>query len=857
MKKLVLIDGNSLLNRAFYATTLFTTKAGFPTNGILGFTKLLLNIVADKKPEYMIVTFDVHAPTFRKEMCDSYKANRKGMPEELAMQMPVLKNLLNAMRIRIVEKAGYEADDLIGTLSASFPVHSYIYTGDRDSYQLVGQNATVCFTRKGVSDILELTSENFSEETNLADPSKVIDLKALMGDKSDNIPGVPGIGEKTAYSLLEQFGDLDGIYAHLSELKGATVRKLEEGKESAYLSKTLATIVRNVPLEVDLEDCRVFTPFPAAARSILAELEMKTLLALPVFAQEEESAAPAEAEKPQRITRILQGNVEEAYELYRQCNAVAVYFGKSLDFSFSFPDTADRAEMHFPIRENLIDPGFDMETLFPLLQTIVGGNKTVYFYDSKKFRHFLSENGVEMTCPLEDLSLLKYIADYSDREESLPFLTEYYNLPKDTLADNIFALFYALQSRMPEAEERLYREVELPLSSILYGMEQTGVLVDMPVLEELGKKYEAEIAELTERIRTIAGEKFNVRSPQQLGVILFEKLKLQYPGKAKNGKYSTAQDVLEKVEDFTGIVPLILRHRQLSKLSSTYIDGLKNLISPDGRVHTTYNQSVTSTGRLSSANPNMQNIPVRDEEGRELRKLFVAPEGHVFVDADYSQIELRLLAHFSECPELVQAFRRGEDIHASTAASVFGVELDEVTPAMRRMAKAVNFGIIYGISEYGLSENLKIPVKEAKAYIDHYFQLYPAVKNYMNANVDFAKANGYATSLLGRKRVITDLKSSNYMVRMRGEREAMNMPLQGTSADIIKIAMIRVQERLQKEGLSSAIVLQVHDELILDCPVEEAEKAKALLCEEMENAVTLSVPLTVSATMAKNWYEAK
>lgn len=865
MEKLVLIDGNSLLNRAYYATPLFTTKSGTPTNGIFGFIKLLLKIISDKKPSYMAVAFDLRAPTFRHKMYDGYKAGRKPMPEDLAVQMPMLKELLRLMRINIVEQEGYEADDVIGTLAKRFPVQTYIYTGDRDSYQLVDKTTAVCYTKRGVTDLLELTEENFVAEIGLT-PSQIIDLKALMGDKSDNIPGVAGVGEKSATALLTEYFDLDGVYEHLSEIKGALNKKLLENKEAAYFSKQLATIDTNAPIETTLEDCVLKMPFSRSVREKFAEFEFKSLQTLSIF-DENESASPSVAAlvEPAVETKDVE-SVEEAISIFNHSKAemAACYFSDK-EFRFYLKEKAPEntavntvQEYRIPIKCELLDVGKFEYEIYSLYARIFSGEKRIILYNSKETRHRMKNAEVEITAKLEDVSMVKCLAEGLGNTDSLEFALGYHSLPIDAKAYGIYRLFEIYNAQLNERERKLYREVELPLSIVLFDMETQGVCVDENALKELSVRYSEELKSLKQEIFALAGSEFNLNSPQQLGVTLFEKLQIGIgKKKAKTTKsYKTTAEELEKYVDEHPIIQRILRYRQVQKLHSTYIEGFKPLIV-NGKVHTTYNQVLTSTGRLSSANPNLQNIPVRTEEGRELRKLFKASDGNVLIDADYSQIELRLLAHFSGCKELISAYCTGQDIHTATAAQVFDIPLEKVTAQMRRDAKVVNFGIIYGMSAFSLSKDIGTTAKKAQEYIDRYFATYSSIKDYLQGNVESAKTNGYSMTLLGRRRVINEIKSSNFTVRSFGERAAMNMPLQGSSADIIKLAMINVSKKLKEENLKAKLVLQVHDELVIDCPKDEAEKVSKILKAEMENAVTLKVPLTVEVGVGENWYCAK
>lgn len=849
MDKLVLIDGNSLLNRAFYATPVFSTRDGRPTNAIFGFIKLLFKVLSDVKPQYLIVAFDLKAPTFRHKMFDGYKATRKPMPDELAAQVEPLKELLAEMHIAMCSKEGLEADDIIGTLSNKFDVHSYIYTGDRDSYQLVDEKTDVCFTRKGVSDLIKLNAGNFRAEVGL-DPAQIVDLKALMGDKSDNIPGVPGIGEKTARGLIEKYGSLDGVYANLGEIKGAVKTKLEDNRQSAYLSYKLAKIDRNCDIDIDISVCTPPQRFSAAVKKMFSAFEFRSLLKEDIF-EEVNGAEEGSINYPELIKDSSAEQFFAAakaadgryFVVFGDC-CLHVWFGKE--------------EHELSLCASLLDDYLDHGQFVSCLKFLFSDDtNTVIIDDFKSAMHSLAGFGVECRCKFEDLSLIVYLCGESGGE-TLKKLCDNRMLDYNCRAFCVGMLYEEYKKSLEESGcMRLYEEIEKPLVKVLYDMETEGVTVSSDELEKLGKKYSAIIAELTAEIHADCGCEFNINSPSQLGEVLFEKLGLKSGKRGRNGKYSTNADILEKLAEENPVAGKVLRFRFYQKLLSTYIDGMRPFIGKDGLIHTTYNQTITATGRLSSANPNLQNIPVREEEGKELRKVFIPRSGNVFIDADYSQIELRLLAHFSGCKELIQAYNEGKDIHSITASQVFGVAPEDVTPKMRREAKAVNFGIIYGISEYGLARNLGIPFSTAKEYIERYFATYSAVKDYMNANVEFAREHGYVSTLTGRRRFIPELKSANVNIRQFGERAAMNMPLQGSSADIIKIAMINVERRLQSEGLHAKLILQVHDELVLDCPLEEKDRAAELLQHEMENAVKLEVPLTVEVHSGNNWYDAK
>lgn len=849
MKKLVLIDGNSLLNRAYYATPIFTTKDGTPTNAIFGFVKLMLKIIGDLKPEYMVVAFDLKAPTFRHKLYSDYKAGRKPMPEELAVQLEPLKNLLREMKIATCSKEGIEADDVIGTLSAKFDVHSYIYTGDRDSYQLVDDKTDVYYTKRGVSDLLKLSKSNFVEEIGL-EPCQIIDLKALMGDKSDNIPGVPGVGEKTAVGLLEKFGSVDGIYAHIDEIKGTLKDKLISNSDSMKLSYTLATIDRNCDLDVKLEDCTIPNKYSNNVKKLFNRFEFKSLLKLDIFEEEDYSQ-----------------NTEITYPEIVNCNNVdefrSIINGKRLGVELnSGVLSVYNGEKQYCVRESedLFGEGFSYDDFRLALKLVFEQNEfDIVVYDAKSIMRRLCDYEVEFRCNFDDVSLMIYLCDYTEINSNFNAYCELSSYDYTYAPYVAKMLFNKYVKKIDEENLRdLYYNVEIPLVRVLFGMENEGVRVSLDELNNLSDKYTRELKNLTALIHEQCGQVFNINSAMQLGDILFNKLGLKAGKKGKNGKYSTNAETLEKLENEHPVVKNILLYRLYYKLHSTYVEGIKPLIhKSDSSVHTTYNQTVTATGRLSSANPNLQNIPIREDEGRELRKMFVPRDGNVFIDADYSQIELRLLAHFSNCQDLIDAFKDGADIHTVTASQVFDVSPEEVTASMRRTAKIVNFGVIYGISDFGLSKTLNVSVKDARAYIEKYFDKYRQVKDYMQSNVEFARENGYVSTLTGRRRIIREIKSPNYNLRQFGERAAMNMPLQGSSADIIKIAMINVDKSLKEKGLKTKLILQVHDELVLDAPLDEVEIATEILKYEMENAVKLSVPLTVDVHVGKNWYEAK
>lgn len=845
MEKLILIDGNSLINRAFYATPPLTRKDGVPVNAVYGFTIMLIRLLTTEKPDYLAVAFDLKAPTFRHEMYADYKGTRKPMPEDLRPQIPLLKEILKVMEICIVEREGWEADDVIGTIAKSTDVDTIIVTGDRDALQLVDEHTEVHFTKRGITEIEQYDVRNFTEKTGLT-PGQIVDLKALMGDSSDNIPGVPGIGEKTAKSLLAEFGTTENLYRNLESVAPRWREKLREGEASSRLSRALATIDVHAEIDSDLRAMRVRFPFSEAVRQKMMEMEFRTLVKREgIFEETEPKQAEIRAEAVTDLTRALE---------IVKAERIAVYYGEELSVY-----TGGDAEYTVRIRRNFFDAGISAEDLPALFSAIFSEGKKLVVFDKKKWMHLLEEYGVSFDAYADDVLLMKYLADFSGKEERAEDVAEEYGYPTAAMGYALEKIAEALRVKIAEeGMNRLYSEVELPLVEVLFSMEKAGFYADVSALDALSEKYGAMLKELEAEIYRLAGVKFNVNSPKQLGEILFERLGLKSGKKNKKG-FSTSAEILEELADENPIVPLILRYRQIQKLYSTYIEGFRPLIDKrTGLIHTSFHQTVTTTGRLSSKEPNLQNIPVRDEEGREIRRFFRArDDAHVLVGADYSQIELRLLAHFSGCKPLIEAFRRGEDIHALTASQVFGVDLPLVTKEMRRRAKAVNFGIIYGISDFGLARQLKIPVSEAREYIERYFTNYPEIKIYMEQNVKTAREKGYVSTFLGRKRYIREINAANYNVRSFGERAAMNMPLQGSSADIIKLAMLGVYRAFRRENLRSELILQVHDELIVDALREEADRVEAILKTEMEGAVSLSVPLTVEAERGATWYDAK
>ena len=873
--KLMVIDGNSIVNRSFYGVRPLTTKDGLYTNAVYGFVTTLQRLMDEEAPEAVCVTFDRKEPTFRHLEYEGYKAQRKGMPEELAQQMPVLKDVLDAMNIPRYELAGYEADDLIGTISRKCESAGWdcvIVTGDRDSLQLVTEHTKVKLisTRMGQTTTKDMTPESFWEVYGF-DPIHIIDLKALMGDASDNIPGVKGIGEKTAMTLIQKYQTVDALYAAMPEVdaKPAVLKKLETGEADARMSHHLATIITNAPLAFDPKEnlCR---PAKPELYHLFLRLEFNKLIEkmgltgedIPPEAKEGE---PEIAIQTEHVTSIEQA--ERLLELWRGADHVTVLPSGDLSvidvFCQTGPDTGIMAEL---AKDSYAGDWSELLTLF-------AGSVKKVSHNVKDLTRLLIENGLPAEGFIFDTALAGYLLDATAGSYDIDRLSISYfhkELPKPVSLDNDdpvqaqeFRFSHALaidalyKTMLPHLKEmglgELYFDIELPLCRVLAEMEAAGFQVDAGALREFGEKLGIAIGELEKRIYTYAGE-FNINSPKQLGEVLFERLGLPHGKKTKTG-WSTNAEVLEKLDH--PIVRDVLEYRQYMKLRSTYVDGLLKAAGPDERIHTNFQMTVTATGRLSSTEPNLQNIPTRTELGSELRRMFVPAPGCVLVDADYSQIELRLLAHISGDESMQEAFRSGEDFHAVTASHVFGVPLNEVTSSMRRAAKAVNFGIVYGISAFSLSQDLGVSAEEAKAYMDAYFARFPGVKRYMEDVVKKSRETGYAETIFRRRRTLPEITASKYATRSFGERVALNMPIQGTAADIIKLAMVKVFKRLKEEGLSSRLIMQVHDELIVECPENEAERVKSLLTQEMEGVCALAVPLIAEAHSGKNWLETK
>ena len=878
--KLMVLDGNSILNRAYYGIRPLSTREGLYTHAVYGFITTLQRLLDEENPEALCVTFDRREPTFRHRADADYKAQRKPMPPELAMQLPVMKQVLSAMSVPCYELVGYEADDLIGTISRKCQAAGWdcvIVTGDKDSLQLITDRTKVKLvsTRMGQTTTKDMTPETFREQYGF-DPIHMIDLKALMGDTSDNIPGVPGIGEKTAMALVQEYGAIDEIYRLLPDLhaKPAAIRKLTEGEESARHSYWLATIVTDAPLDFDpAENLR--QPFRPELYDLFLRLEFQKLIDKYHLRPHQETA-----EKPEVTATVVPVRTEDqARDLlaqWRQAESVTVCAVPDLSALSVQWDAGENASWAAELWTG--DYQGDWQAL---LAALFAADIPKVSHNVKDLMRTLLDAGLPAEGFVFDTALAAYLLDATAGKYDLPRLfVSYFNqeLPKPVhlepdafspLGDRsaawaslhsygaaIEALHGVLLPRLREqGMEKLYFDVELPLCRVLADMERSGFLVDGGALARFGRELSDTIDRLEQRIYAAAGQQFNINSPKQLGKVLFEDLGLPHGKKTKTG-WSTNADVLEKLKDHP-LVADVLTYRQYAKLKSTYADGLLKVIDPDGRIRTSFQMTVTATGRLSSTEPNLQNIPTRTELGSKMREMFVAAPGHVLVDADYSQIELRLLAHISGDTAMQQAFLSGEDFHTVTAARVFHVPQDQVTHQMRSRAKAVNFGIVYGISAFSLSQDIGVTVQEAKEYMDRYFATYTGVKQYMTDVVDKAREQGYVETLWHRRRALPELKSSNFNMRSFGERVALNMPIQGTAADIIKLAMVRVHSRLAREGLAARLIMQVHDELIVECPEAEASRVEQLLQQEMQGVAELSVPLLAEAHTGHNWLAAK
>ena len=838
--KLLVLDGNSLVNRAFYGIKILTTKDNRPTNAIYGFLNILLNLLRENQPDEVAIAWDLKAPTFRHRMYDGYKATRHGMPEELAQQMPVLKELLAQLGFVMVSREGWEADDLLGTLSAAAAARGdecLLATGDRDSLQLVNDHVTVLLaaTRGGRSETVPMDPEAIREKYGLENPRQLIEVKSLMGDTSDNIPGVPGVGEKTALTLVQAFGSLDEVYNHLDDprIKPGVRKKLTENEDKARLSHTLGEIRLDAPIDTAPGTYRRGPGEPEKAAALLASLEMHSLIPRLGLTESAAPAAPAEERALAAADAPLTGRVFLAALPAGDGWAAVDESGSPFRLEGSaLTDLLDSPDAHLWV--------FDAKPLYHRALAAGGVGRSIEF-DGKLAAYLLNPAASKY-----ELSALA--AEYG--------VEPAFTCPDAPDAGLLTGLLPLLDQKLTElGMDKLLREIELPLARVLADMERTGMLVDRDGIAAFGDELRDQLNACLGRIYEQVGYSFNLNSPKQLGEALFDKLGLPHRKKTKSG-YSTDAATLESLRSYSPVIDDILEYRSCQKLLSTYADGLLKVIGPDGRVHSTFLQTEARTGRLSSTEPNLQNIPVRTEQGSRLRGFFVAKPGCILLDADYSQIELRILAHISGDAAMQEIFRTGGDIHRSTAARIYGMPPEMITPRLRSSAKAVNFGIVYGIGAYSLSRDIGVTVKEAEAFIQSYLDSFPGVRQYMDDTIAFGKEHGYVATLFGRRRALPELTSSNFNVRALGERMAMNTPIQGTAADVIKLAMVRVWQRLRDERLTARLILQVHDELIVEAPLEEADKAAQILGEEMEHAVNFAVPLTADVTRGHTWLEA-
>ncbi len=869
MKKLLILDSNSLLNRAYYALPLLSNKEGVYTNAIYGFTNMLFKMKEDINPDYIVATFDRKAPTFRHEKYDDYKAGRKKMPDELASQFPLVKEMLNLLSINIYEIDGFEADDIIGTLAKyaqSEGIEVYIVSGDKDTLQLADKNIKVCITKKGVTEKEVYDYDRMVSEFEVT-PIQFIDVKGLMGDKSDNIPGVPGVGEKTAFKLIKTYGSIEEVLNHVDEISGKKLKEnLTEYREQAIFSKELATIKTDVPIEFDLESIKSHENFDRIGlKNLFINLGMKTLISKIDGLENNE-----EETKEININYTYIKTLDELKEFYKsiQNNIYLIFSLKNIERYSTIEIEKvfvayDNKNYILDIKELLGD-----ESSIEILRDLFSrGDIKKSSYSVKNAITALRKLNIEFNGIEFDTEIAAYLIDSSKGQYPLidlinKYLGEYPNITEEN-KDVVYISFMerlteVLKKKIKEASmDSLMYDLELPLANVLSHMEIIGFKVNKDMLDELSIKFKREIDKTQEEIYSISEEEFNINSPKQLGKILFEKLDLPIIKKTKTG-YSTNADVLEKLKDKHPIIEKITYYRQLTKIYSTYVEGLKNVIDTDGCIHSSFNQTVTSTGRLSSTEPNLQNIPIKYEMGREIRKVFIPREkDDVLISADYSQIELRVLAHISKDENMIDGFKHHSDIHTRTAAEVFKVDDSEVTSLMRSRAKAVNFGIVYGIGDFSLAQDLNITRKEAKEYMDIYFERYPKIKEYISDIIETAKKDGSVKTMLNRRRFIPEINSSNKIVKALGERLAMNAPIQGSAADIIKLAMVNVYNKIREKSLKSRIILQVHDELILNVPKDEIEVIKNLLKIEMEKVLSLSVPLEVDINIGDTWYDAK
>jgi len=850
---LILIDGNSLMYRAFYALPILSTDDGVYTNAVYGFFNMMLKMIEEESPSHIVVAFDVKGKTFRNDMYDEYKAGRKPMPVELIPQFDVVKNLLAAMEIKSIGIAGFEADDIIGTLSHMAHKNGMatkIFTGDRDAFQLINDDVEVILTKRGISEVERYDNNKLIEKYTFG-ADKMIDLKGLMGDSSDNIPGIPSVGEKTAIKLLTQYETLDGVLKHADEIKGKLGEKVRDNFEQARMSRELGRIKTDVPLDVGLDSCVLKEMDGAKIIPELKKLKLNTII------KRVSRMTGSEEAKPLKEAEIIElkdeKSIKELAQKLENVKQIAIYIGK--DVNVSDGDT----EYVMPVVHSLLDEGLDIYEILQYLKDVFQSDIPKAVYDAKTMMHELEKQNIK----LENLEFDVYIAGLVlGRSARGGYKTLVENSLGHALGNTpAFVMMHLMreQKKILASREqgRVFGDIEMPLIPIIYDLEVTGFKIDKEVLDELDSEYSQKLKELTDSIYEHADAHFNINSPKQLGEVLFENLGLPATKKTKTG-YSTNIEVLESLREKHDIIDPIIEYRTLAKLKSTYIDGIIPLITKRGKVHTTINQIGAVTGRFSSTAPNLQNIPIRTSEGVKLRKAFVASDSdHILVDADYSQIELRILAHISGDANMLDAFNSGDDIHRRTAAQVMGVAEDDVTKKMRSSAKAVNFGIVYGISDFGLSRQLKIPRSQAGEFIAKYFETFPQVKEFMNASIEFGREKGYVQTLYGRRVYLPQLRASNYNQRSGAERVAMNAPIQGSAADIMKLAMIAVHTKLKEEGLKSKLILQVHDELIIDTPKSESEQVKHLVKKQMEGVAKLDCELIADVDMGDSWYDAK
>ena len=837
LNKLMILDGNSIVNRAFYGVRLLTNKDGLYTNAIYGFLNILFKYISEEKPTHLCVAFDVHAPTFRHKAFDAYKAQRKGMPDELRQQMPVLKEILSAMNIKMLEFAGYEADDIIGTVADICEKNNtkcIILTGDKDDLQLASQNTVIKLitTRNGVTDTVDYTDKTVFEKYGVT-PAEFIDVKGLMGDTSDNIPGVTGVGEKTAFSLIQKFHSIENLYANIEDksISNGVKTKLLNGKDSAFDSKFLATIVKNVPVEFTVDECIIKEYNNDLLYSLFNTLNFTS------FIKKLNLSSSASVE-----TITISNDKSSLLSSVNKNKVLFYYYDDNCCFASSGEDDITKVELSELY--NLFEDSSIRKVSHNIKEQIVE----------------LKTKGISYENPWFDTMIAYYIINPSASDYSLDVITaELLESATNNKLSNIIKLYKMLKMQIEDNDQQvLFYDIEMPLVEVLASMQIEGVMVNKTNLVEFQSMLEKRINEVTENIFKLSETEFNINSPKQLGEVLFEKLKLPVIKKTKSG-YSTSVEVLEKLKGEHEIIGLIMEYRHLVKLKGTYADGLLSVINENtGKIYSNFNQTVTVTGRISSTEPNLQNIPIRTELGREVRKMFTASdENHILVDADYSQIELRVLAHIANDSKMIDAFQNNEDIHSRIASQIFDTPQDEVTPQMRSRAKTVNFGIVYGMGDFSLSQELGIKKSEAKEYIQSYFEKFSGVKKYMDNIIETAKNDGYVKTLFNRRRYLPELNSGNFIQRSFGERVAMNTPIQGSAADIIKIAMVNIHRRLKREKLASKLILQVHDELIIDTQKNELEKVKEILKTEMENAAKLSVPLVADMNVGETWYDAK